>query len=289
MSDRKHFSGIGWGYFIFISVTIGLSLLLKFIITATGFELPSHLHWMALFISMAPMYLVAAPLAIYRLKKVPKMEPEEKTKLGAGRFLVIFIIGIAAMQIGNLIGQTLMGIAGRITGNPMTFELQQIILDTEPWVIILLVVIIGPFMEELMFRKLLIDRVRMYGDKTAILLSGLLFGLFHGNFFQFFYAFFLGCIFGYVYCSTLRLRYTVLMHMIINFMGSVVVIFIMNMPGMDRFLDPSVVMNEENMMELLKVAFPGILLLGMYGMFLLCAVIAGIVLFLCFFKQIRLN
>ena len=63
-------------------------------------------------------------------------------------------------------------------------------------------VIVGPIFEEWLFRKQLIDHTRKYGEKTAILLSGLAFGLFHMNLFQFFYAFLLGLMFGYVYTRT---------------------------------------------------------------------------------------
>jgi hypothetical protein len=73
-----------------------------------------------------------------------------------------------------------------------------------------------------LFRKLLIDRTRGYGDTIAILLSGLLFGLFHGNLFQFFYAFLVGMVLAYVYTRTGRYLPCVAMHAAINFMGSVV-------------------------------------------------------------------
>ena len=58
--------------------------------------------------------------------------------------------------------------------------------------------------------------MRRYGEKTAIVFSALAFALFHMNLFQFFYAFGLGLIFGYVYTRTSRLRYSVLMHMLID-------------------------------------------------------------------------
>ena len=51
--------------------------------------------------------------------------------------------------------------------------------------IILTSVIIAPVMEELVFRKYLVDRLVPYGQKTAVVLSGLFFGLFHGNFISF--------------------------------------------------------------------------------------------------------
>lgn len=65
------------------------------------------------------------------------------------------------------------------------------------------------------------DKVIKYGEGCTIVLSGLLFGLFHMNFNQFFYAFFLGCFFAFIYVKTGNLKYTIILHMTINFFGSV--------------------------------------------------------------------
>ena len=56
----------------------------------------------------------------------------------------------------------------------------------------------------------------------------MIFGLCHGNFYQFFYAFGIGLVFGYIYTRTGRIRYTIVLHMIINFLGSVAAIYIQN-------------------------------------------------------------
>lgn len=288
MNDKKIFSRIGFNYFIFLSVSIGLQLLMAFVFDKLDVKLPPGLHWMALFLSMAPMYLIAAPLTVFLFQRVPRAENLEKKKLGAGAFWVIFVIGVSAMQLGNLIGQAMMKIVEMWTGRQMDFELQEVILNTEPWVILVLVVVIGPMIEELLFRRMLIDRIKGYGEGTSVVMSGLLFGLFHGNFYQFFYAFALGAIFGYVYCKTSRLRYTVIMHMMINFMGSILVILMMRMPGMEPFLDPA--MQAEAMtFEMIQKALPGLLMFCLYGILLFGTVVAGIVLFICFFKRIRLE
>lgn len=55
-----------------------------------------------------------------------------------------------------------------------------------------LISIIGPIFEEILFRKILIDKTIKYGARISIIISALLFGLFHGNVNQFFYAFLMG-------------------------------------------------------------------------------------------------
>ena len=56
----------------------------------------------------------------------------------------------------------------------------------------------APIVEELIFRKILLDKVRRFGDIPAILITGIAFGLFHMNIAQMFYTTVLGFIFAYV-------------------------------------------------------------------------------------------
>ena len=77
-------------------------------------------------------------------------------------------------------------------------------------------IIAAPIIEELIFRKLLIDRISPFGEKTAIFASALAFGLVHGNFSQFFYAFAIGLLFGYIYVKTRNILYTIVLHMFVN-------------------------------------------------------------------------
>jgi membrane protease YdiL (CAAX protease family) len=81
---------------------------------------------------------------------------------------------------------------------------------------IIRVSVLAPIFEELIYRKLIIDRTRRYGELTAITYSALAFGLFHCNIYQLFYAFALGLIFGYVYVRTGNILMTIVMHMIVN-------------------------------------------------------------------------
>ena len=57
---------------------------------------------------------------------------------------------------------------------------------------LLLAGLIAPAAEELLFRRLLLRRLRPYGGRFALVASALCFGLFHGNLNQFFMPFFWG-------------------------------------------------------------------------------------------------
>ena len=68
----------------------------------------------------------------------------------------------------------------------------------------------------------MLNKLRTYGDKIAIITTALLFGLFHENFSQFFYAVGLGVVFAYVTLKTGTIKYSIGLHIMINMMGSVI-------------------------------------------------------------------
>ena len=55
-----------------------------------------------------------------------------------------------------------------------------------------------------------------------------MFGLFHGNLNQFVYTFLVGAFWAFIYVKTGRLRYTIYLHMALNFMGSVGSLFFLD-------------------------------------------------------------
>lgn len=179
------------------------------------------------------------------------------------------------MYAGNLVGNILSAV---LSGGKAENGLIDIISTLNP-LSILVVVVIGPVFEELFFRKYIIDRTVKYGEKTAILFSGLCFGMFHMNLFQFFYAFGLGLIFGYIYVRTGKVIYSTIMHMIINFIGSVVSVLAMSQLDMDQLqaLTESGEFTAEAMDEIL----PGLMIYGIYlgiYMLLVCIGIALLII-----------
>ena len=58
--------------------------------------------------------------------------------------------------------------------------------------------LIAPFMEEFIFRGVLLKKARRFGDRTAVVFCAVMFGLMHGNLNQCLYAVVIGLILGYV-------------------------------------------------------------------------------------------
>ncbi len=169
-----------------------------------------------------PMYLVGLPILYLIVKSMPKAKLE-KSRLSLGEFLIFFAIAQALMLIGNSIGTTLNNFFGALRGDEISNSTSELIESSPIWVTLIVAVIIGPVIEEFIFRKLMIDRLSRFGAGTAIIVSGISFGLFHGNFYQFFYAALLGVLLAFITVKTGNWIYSVIMHILINFFGSVAV------------------------------------------------------------------
>ena len=173
--------------------------------------------------SPLPLYVVGVPIFLLILRTVP-IHPQPRSKLPASRFLVLLLICFPVTYLGNVIGSLL---SAALSGGTAQNGIETYLTDGG-FLALFTTIIVAPVVEEFVFRKQLLDRCGRYGEKTAMVFSALAFGLFHMNFYQFFYAFGVGLILAYVYLRTHSLRYPVLIHMIINFLGSAVPLFMMS-------------------------------------------------------------
>ncbi len=79
----------------------------------------------------------------------------------------------------------------------------------------------APVLEELAFRRTLLNHLHPYGEVPAAFMSALLFGLIHGNASQFMLAFCLGLLLATVYQRTGRVIYTIALHFMINLTATI--------------------------------------------------------------------
>ncbi len=165
------------------------------------------------------IYCISLPLALPFLLMMPRQKIA-RSKMTFGKFLIGFCICMGLMSVGSYISQAFFSIFQTfmpIGENPVLVATQ----SSPWWFNFLTVVIIAPIFEELVFRKLLCDRLSVLGEGFAIMLSSLFFGLFHGNFYQVFYAFMIGAFLGFIYVKTGKIRYTIFYHMMVNFIGGI--------------------------------------------------------------------
>jgi len=86
----------------------------------------------------------------------------------------------------------------------------------------------GPIMEELVFRGVLLDGLRKYGNRFGIIMSGILFGLFHQNIVQCIPAIIMGIVFAEMAVRSNSLIPSIFVHILNNSMSALLMIFINN-------------------------------------------------------------
>ena len=220
--NKKVFSRIGISLFILTVVVNAVQSIMSMIINKVAPEFTES-SWYIYTLLIVSFYFIGAPLFYALVKKIPVMEKKEKNSLKFYQFISLIVICLASMYIFNMVGVAINFVLGMLTGNMNLNPLNSVIggLDLLPTVLV--AGIASPIVEEIVFRKILLDRLRNYGDVIAILVSGLCFGFYHGNIAQFLYASALGFIFAYVVIRTEDIRYTIALHICINLLGSAVI------------------------------------------------------------------
>ncbi len=170
--------------------------------------------------SAVSFYGVGIPVFYLIVKSVPAASPQPKLRMRIDEIMTWAVISLGGMYIFNYFSVWLNEVIGFFKGSPITNPVSS--ATENPWVTILFSVILAPFFEEFVFRGIILNRLKPYGEAISIFFSSLLFAMFHGNLYQMFYAFAVGCAFAYVALRTGRIGYTVGLHMFVNFCGSIV-------------------------------------------------------------------
>lgn len=272
INPKKVFSRIGFA----LCAVILISSIAQVAFIAAGLLITGSNAWYLensygfWLLSFLPLYAVAIPLGLLILRGAPADKPVE-SKLTFKELFIYLAMSFCLMYGGNIIGNAMSSL---LSGGTAENALLNYALDNNPLKIVVMV-ILAPLLEEYVCRKKVIDLTRKYGEKTAALFSGVVFALLHQNLFQFFYAFALGVLFGYIYLRTGRLRYTIILHAIINFMGSVIA------PMVLKALEPMTAMqatsNLDEAVTIVQESLPAIGLTVLYSMFLMAMAITGLV------------
>lgn len=275
---RVSYSKLGWA---FVAMTVAWYVVAQTLVDQV-YTLAPHIYesyWFSILASTLPLYAVGIPLLYLLVRKLPTEIPERK-KLKLSHFLILFIISQTIMLAGSLMGESFVSFLASLTGINFENSLSET-LDVPFWLSMLTTVICAPLFEELIFRKLLMDRMLPHGELAAILVSSLLFGAFHGNFYQFFYAAMLGLLLAFLYARTGNWLNGVLLHMVINFFGGVVPTLITNWLDYDTFLT----LSEEELMPYISEHLGAYAaLMGMTAMRFGLA-IAGLILLIVNFRK----
>ncbi len=248
-----------------------------------GFSDLVNTSWFPLLLNSIIMYALAFPVLFFTVKGM-KNTFRFKEKISFKEFLKIFLVAQAFMYVGNVIGNYLNLFIGAFIGETPENSVSSIVLDSNIWIVILFAVLIGPIFEELIFRKLLMDKLGIYGDRVAIFVSAIAFGLFHGNLYQFFYAAMIGFVLAYLYSKTSNVWYPIAIHMLVNFFGSVIPLLLQDKLVRYEEILLLVANGSELTPELTAELSALSAVVGAYSFLTIGMVIAGVIIF---FKQRR--
>lgn len=286
--NKKHITTIFFFLFSLLTIStvlqlVGDELLTKFFPTFT-----EHFFYIW-FLSIVPLYFFALPASsplILKAEKTRIIPSTEKFKL----LHIIGFLGVAVifMYIGSIVSNLITYLITQLTNKPINNTVSQLLSNTPWWMGFFATVIVAPFGEEFIFRKLLIDRVNVYGQKFAILFSAIIFSLFHTNIYQMFYTFLLGAIFSYVYVKTGKLRYSIFLHASINFIGGVAAPYIVSVLEDAGFFE-AVNLPQEELIEFVSANLNVVLLAMVFVAVIFMFVISGIVFVLTQYKNFSLE
>lgn len=246
---RSTYSHLGWGVAIITIAWIAISSILYVLMELFAPELIEN-GIISTLLGTLPLYVICMPLLFLIIFNRPRAVIEKK-KLKFGHFMLLFFMAQALMMAGSMVGNNIMDILSTVTGVDFYNQLNDT-MDLPLWFSALLTVVLAPVFEELIFRKLLLDRMLPHGELAAIFVNGLLFGAFHGNFYQFFYAALLGMLLSFVYARTGKIHHCILIHMAVNFFGGVLPTILMNWADYDALmiLVNELINNPENIEQL---------------------------------------
>ena len=219
-SAKKNVGFVALGMAFIFVFSMALQIFISIFVSRFAPWMLDHVFW-SWAMGSFPMYFCAMPLSILFFRQCRVIEKPIKRKISVAAFLGTLAVCFSSIYVCNIIGELVNLRFSEILGKEPVNEIVEMTTAAPLWVNALFTVVLAPVFEELFFRKLVIDRLLPYGELPAILISGVAFGLIHGNFNQFFYAAAVGVAFGIIYTRTGNIRYSIIMHMILNAIGGV--------------------------------------------------------------------
>lgn len=233
--------------------------------------------------------IAAISLGIILTGFSPKKKMNLK-KVTSSNMLRFTAITFAIITVAALINQILLAIILILAGKGDSLAQSLTEASVTPsasnplWLNILVylyICIIGPILEELMFRGVLLDGLTKYGNAFGIAATALLFGLMHQNYLQCIPAIGIGIAFAYMDVKCGSIVPSIIVHILNNSMSA----FLMAM--LDKF-DLKSLMDISNIAavkKLLTDSIPLMIILMINVLFRLICIIASIVIAAKYFSN----
>lgn len=201
------------GAFFVIGIILGIVPLLLTRLTGEAGEIAYQLIY-------ALLYAVAflAPVLFFCLmrRRTHTSHPIYfQFKMGKGSVAYLFV-GLAVINAAAMLNSSIVGLLP--FGGTSTLEELIVPATTNVQLVLqfIVIAIVPAFVEELLFRGVILTNLLPYGKTAAVLGSALLFGVMHQNFEQLLYATVAGLVMGYIYVTVKSIWPCVMLHLANN-------------------------------------------------------------------------
>lgn len=241
-----------------------------------------HLLLSALFLQVFPSIIAAGMFGFFKnggakLKAVYRV-PKRCAK-AVGNFTAVYGLG-QLVNIVTIVISFLVTAGSDLNDSFNTMSSIQPPNMASAWYLLFTLAVIAPVFEEFIFRGVLMDALKPYGNGLSIFVTGILFGLYHGNFSQCFYAAAIGIALGYIANVTNSVFATTIIHAIFNSISGILLL-LMTTPAVQNYVLSGG--NEEIPdSEMFPVVF--------FGIFVVCALllmVIGVIHAVMKIKQIK--
>lgn len=142
-----------------------------------------------------------------------------KPSVSAGGFLYYVALGLLSIPASAIVANITQNILHGF--NIKTTTLSAPKGDTETVFFIIIFSVLVPILEEILFRFAILERLRIYGDVAAIVVSAMLFSFAHSSFQSFPHAFVMGLVLGFVGVKTKSALAPIIIHAINNLLSTI--------------------------------------------------------------------
>ena len=169
--------------------------------------------------------LIIVYLILYKLMFREKLEPEVRlSKPQSTLFTIIISFGVGGvstiwLELFEYISRHFQSLNDQVQNFSTLYD----DMEQSPYIWTLLAIaIVGPIVEEIMFRGLIYRSLEKAIETPwiPIVISGVMFGAWHGSFIQGVYTAILGMILAYYYKKTRSLFLVIMVHIINNFLST---------------------------------------------------------------------
>lgn len=241
-----------------------------------------HLVLSALCLQIAPSVIGAAMFGLFRnkgekLREIYKI-PNRCLK-AVSNFAAVYGMG----QIANILTMLVMFIIKG--GNDLNDSFNTATGLQPPdmasaWFLLFTLTVIAPVFEEFIFRGVLMDALKPYGNGFAIFVTGILFGIYHGNFNQLFYTATIGIALGYIANVTGSVFPTTIIHAMFNAVSGILLLLMTTPSVQDYVMNGSTETIPDGDMIM-------ILAFGLFMVTALVLILVGVVCAVLKIKQIK--